>query len=171
MPTVTGLSCGEFYRSGGNEVTVEGSGFKGASRVYFRDQNLKEYDAQSFKVISDSRLTLIAPKVSDLGTFHIYVIANGQKSTTPETTVTVPDGDTMAATGTFGVTNTTTAGNHNKILSVYAPGSLDEFGKRDLISEIKKHKGNQDWMEWRRERVSDGDLAWFDHQVQVWGQA
>ncbi|GHJ49267.1 hypothetical protein Cs7R123_66090 [Catellatospora sp. TT07R-123] len=169
MPSVTGLSCGTFYRSGGNEVTVEGSGFKGASRVYFRDQNSKEYDAQSFKVVSDNRLTAVAPRVNVLGTFHIYVVANGQRSTTPEVDVLVPDGDSMAATGTYGVTAATEPGQHNRITSVYEPGSLSEFEKRDVLSQIKQHKGDQGWMEWQLAQLNEHDAAWFRDKWRAWG--
>ncbi|NEW37866.1 IPT/TIG domain-containing protein [Nocardia cyriacigeorgica] len=49
------------------------------------------------------------------GTNHVYVIVNGQKSTTPLVATVVPDGDKLSSAGTQGVTSTTKRGENNRI--------------------------------------------------------
>ncbi|MFQ6332141.1 IPT/TIG domain-containing protein [Nocardia sp. CWNU-33] len=74
MAEITNLSTGMALVDGGTEVIVTGSGFRGASRVYFESQNSKQFDVQSFTVDSDSRITLTSPATPGArGTFHIIV--------------------------------------------------------------------------------------------------
>lgn len=134
MPEITSMS-GQISNTvyGGVTMVVNGSGFTGASRVHFRDQNLKEYDVASYTVDSDSQITLTTPRVNEPGTYHVYVTVNGQKSTTPSVDALAADGDGMAGTGTFGVTLTTKPSDANR-LQISAISTYDQlsqaFGSR-----------------------------------------
>ncbi|MEV6432805.1 IPT/TIG domain-containing protein [Nocardia sp. NPDC051463] len=108
MPEITKLSTDEALVSGGTEVIVTGSGFLGADRVFFEDQNSKQYDVQKYTVDSDSRITLISPDtMGAIGTFHIFVVAGGRESTVYRAGL---DGDGMHSTPTFGVAQTMVRG-------------------------------------------------------------
>jgi hypothetical protein len=56
VPTVTGVSPSAGPLSGGNSVTITGSGFLGATSVHFGIT-----PAQSFTIVNDSTLTAVAP--------------------------------------------------------------------------------------------------------------
>lgn len=107
MLEITKLSTDEALVSGGTEVIVTGRGFQGASRVFFEDQNSKQYDVQKYTVDSDSRITLVSPDTKGTtGTFHIFIVVGGKESMVPEVHGVVPDSDTTRSTGTFGGTRT-----------------------------------------------------------------
>ncbi|WP_406234090.1 IPT/TIG domain-containing protein [Nocardia sp. NBC_01009] len=106
MLEITKLSTDEALVSGGTEVIVTGWGFQGASRVFFEDQNSKQYDVQKYTVDSDSRITLVSPDTKGTtGKFDIFVVG-GKESTVSKVHGVVPDGDGMRSTRTFGVTRT-----------------------------------------------------------------
>lgn len=141
-PVITNLSPPGASPAGGQELTITGSGFTGATRVYFRDQNRKETNAKTFRVISDTKITATTPAV-DAGTHHVYVVAGGSTSTTPSTTVIAPDGDGMAATGTFGVNVTSAPSDANRLQFFDAPSSelMDAAVRDDPYDELRKQMG------------------------------
>ncbi|MFC9344233.1 IPT/TIG domain-containing protein [Streptomyces sp. NPDC057020] len=114
-PVVTKVSLLLALRAGGQEIVITGSGFAGATRVYFRDQNRNETDAKTFRVNSDSQITATTPAVKDDGVHHVYVTVGGSTSTTPSKPALAPDGDGLAATGTFGVNVTSAPSDANQL--------------------------------------------------------
>lgn len=67
MPSITGVSR-TVIPNGRNRVVLTGSGFTGATRVYFRDPKQKQYDAAEFNVDSDTQITSYSPRVDNIGT-------------------------------------------------------------------------------------------------------
>ena len=115
MPVITSMSTRDAVPGGGTTIVVKGSGFGGTTRVYVRDQNLREYNAKSYTVDSDSQITLVTPAVESNGTYHVYIIAGGQKSTTPGVYALLPDGD-------GGGTPSTVAGDNNRLRISHSSG-------------------------------------------------
>jgi hypothetical protein len=116
MAVITGLSPGEAKQWGGTEITVTGSGFTGASELYFRDMNGKRYDVVDYTVNSDSQITLTSPATGGrIGRFDLYVIVGGRAATNPLENTTVWDGDRLSATGTAGGSVVKAQNNANRI--------------------------------------------------------
>ena len=81
LPAVSGITTGNGTSSGpltgGSSVTVTGSGFTGASQVYFGST-----PATSLTVNSNSSLTAVAPAGVTYGPVDVTVVSGGQTSPT-----------------------------------------------------------------------------------------
>jgi hypothetical protein len=77
-PTVTDVTPNQGPTGGGNSVTITGSGFTGATAVWFGAA-----PASSFTVVSDTQITATAPAGS--GSVPVTVTTPGGTSTTPVT--------------------------------------------------------------------------------------
>src|SRR5262249_17232542 len=75
-PSVTGVSPSSGPTGGGTSVTLTGSGFTGASQVYFGG-----VAASSFTVNSDTSITATAP-AETAGTVDLTVVTTGGTSAT-----------------------------------------------------------------------------------------
>ncbi len=77
-PFVSGLSASEGPPAGGNEVTVEGSGFTGASAVHFGSASA------SFTVQSPTRIAAIAPPGSETEDVRVTTAAGTSVTSWPD---------------------------------------------------------------------------------------
>ncbi|MFC8529268.1 IPT/TIG domain-containing protein [Nocardia sp. NPDC057227] len=111
MAKVTGISPKSAKYTGGEQVVVSGSGFTGATRVFFEDVNSKAYDAQ-FTVDSDSRITVTTPAMERDRKTHLFVIVGGQESNVAQVRVEDPDGQGIInSSGQIAHASTMGAGN------------------------------------------------------------
>ncbi len=118
MAVITRISTNEALMDGGTEIVVTGRGFTGASKVFFEDPNTTKTDAQSFTIDSDTQITVISPKVRNLGDSWVCVVVQGKENTTPLEETVVPDGDSLKSTGTYGVTTVLRPNDANKLRMV-----------------------------------------------------
>lgn len=103
MPTITRLNYSEILWPF-TTIIISGWGFNGATSVYFRSQNLEKFSAKSYTVDSDTQITAVTPPVPNNGVYHVYVMVNDERSTTPLVQTAVSDGDSMRGTATGGIT-------------------------------------------------------------------
>jgi len=74
-PTVSKLSPSSGSTAGGNTVTITGSGFTGATKVAFG-----AVAATSFKVVSDTEITAVAPAQAAAAHYVFVTTASGQSA-------------------------------------------------------------------------------------------
>jgi hypothetical protein len=92
MAVVARVWPASILSDGGTEIKVDGSGFTGASKVYFRDPNGNEYPLKSFTVVNDGLITGVTPNVNGVGARDLFVVVNGKDSTRESMTVSKNDG-------------------------------------------------------------------------------
>ncbi|MGW0251978.1 IPT/TIG domain-containing protein [Nocardia goodfellowii] len=117
-PVIEDLNPKSVGQRGGEKVTVTGSGFPGASRVFFRDHtypNRPVQDVRDFKVNDYWHITFTSPEIRERGDYDVYIVVEGKESTTPLVDAYVSDGDALANTGTGGLTRVTVPSDANKI--------------------------------------------------------
>ncbi|MFE2960481.1 IPT/TIG domain-containing protein [Nocardia tengchongensis] len=120
QPVITKVSPFHVGNTGGTQVTVTGSGFTGASRVYFQNLNGKEFDAQ-FNVDNDKQITLISPATPGRSTHQVFVVVGGVDSTVPQVPGAVSDGDSLASPGTGGLTWVSVPSRDNEVHTTEEP--------------------------------------------------
>ena len=76
-PAVTGVAPNSGPIAGGTDVTITGSGFTGAIEVFFGESTTQ---AQSFTVVSDTKITAKTPSVQAHGSRHVFVTTPGGTS-------------------------------------------------------------------------------------------
>jgi hypothetical protein len=103
MAEITEVSPKKLVNTGGETITIKGSGFKKATRVYIVDPNYNEISMQKYTIDSDTQITAVSPKLNYVNYSYIYVNADGKPSTTPLVKRRVPDGDEMKAADTIGM--------------------------------------------------------------------
>ncbi|MFE3753365.1 IPT/TIG domain-containing protein [Nocardia tengchongensis] len=123
QPVITKVSPFHVGNTGGTQVTVTGSGFTGASRVYFQNLNGKEFDVQQFTVNSDTSITLISPATTGRSTHQVFVVVGGVDSTVPQVGAMVSDGNSLSSTGTGGGTWVSVPGRDNEVHTTEEPPS------------------------------------------------
>ncbi|VVE18939.1 hypothetical protein PAQ31011_03046 [Pandoraea aquatica] len=65
----------------GGEFAILGSGFTGASQVYFVDAASKKIPASQFTVVSDETIECSCPPFSKVGPARGYVVVGNQEAT------------------------------------------------------------------------------------------
>ena len=140
-PTVTGLSTANGPASGGTAVTVTGTGFTGASALYFGN-----LPATSFSVTSDTQIQAVAPAES-AGTVHIQVAtpAGTSAQTAADQFTYQAAGPSIDGKATVTGTDTATAN-----LTASTPG--------DLVVAFVAADGPRDSSQ--HAKVSGGGLTW-----------
>jgi len=76
-PAVTGVAPNSGPIAGGTDVTITGTGFTGATEVFFGESTTQ---AQSFTVVSDTKITAKTPAVPAHGARHVFVTTPGGTS-------------------------------------------------------------------------------------------
>lgn len=92
MAVVTRVWPAEILSDGGTDISVDGSGFTGASKVYFRDPNGTEYPLKSFTIVNDGLITGVTPNVNGRGDRDLFVVVNGKDSMRESMTINKNDG-------------------------------------------------------------------------------
>ncbi|MRH93431.1 hypothetical protein GFY24_39515 [Nocardia sp. SYP-A9097] len=162
MTRVTSISPNRAKYTGGEQVVVSGSGFTGATEVFFEDVNFRKYPAQ-FTVNSDTQITVTCPAMDRDRKTHLFVIVGGQESTIRQVPSLESDGDGLSSAGTGGVNWSTTPSRDNEfhftqhtpaeanallnqMMQDSTPTMLDEsmMGGRDPEWEAEMLRGSQD---------------------------
>ncbi|WP_150576600.1 hypothetical protein [Pandoraea aquatica] len=83
----------------GGEFEIQGSGFTGASEVYFIDAASKKIPASNFTVVSDEQIDCSCPPFSQSGPARGYVIVDNEEASpvkNPPRATSSPAGDRTA---------------------------------------------------------------------------
>ncbi|WP_406229488.1 IPT/TIG domain-containing protein [Nocardia sp. NBC_01009] len=125
MAKVTSISPSSAKYTGGEQVVVSGSGFTGATEVYFEDANYRKHPAQ-FTVNSDAQITVTCPAMERARKTHLFVIVGGKESTIRQVPSLQPDGDGLSSTGTQGVNWSTGPSRDNEFHFTWRTREEDE---------------------------------------------